>query len=186
MRSPVQKQPSEIQDISFFFGPLPAVTEGAHLLIGLGGTANQVCAGMGVPVVSIEEKGKFVQKKLLGESELLVPATARDLACGAEKILSDNELRLRMAREGRERLGAWRTLLSTTLEPLFGDLEPREWQTLERAAAILAVMDGLQYQWLLEQDVVQLGEATRFAIHAIVDAILGPVPSPDPDARPAK
>ena len=38
-------------------------------------------------------------------SELLVPATARDLACGAEKILSDNELRLRMAREGRERLG---------------------------------------------------------------------------------
>ncbi|MDN5558695.1 MAG: TetR family transcriptional regulator C-terminal domain-containing protein, partial [Ruaniaceae bacterium] len=54
------------------------------------------------------------------------------------------------------------------------------------AASILAVMDGLQYQWLLEQDVVQLGEATRFAIHAIVDAILGPVPSPDPDARPAK
>jgi tetraacyldisaccharide 4'-kinase len=95
----------EKASISFFFGPLPAVAEGAHLLIGLGGTANQVCAGMGVPVVSIEEKGKFVQKKLLGESELLVPATARDLACGAEKILSDNELRLRMAREGRERLG---------------------------------------------------------------------------------
>jgi tetraacyldisaccharide 4'-kinase len=91
--------------ISLFFGPLPAVTEGAHLLIGLGGTANQVCAGMGVPVVSIEEKGKFVQKKLLGESELLVPPTARDLAGGAEKILADEELRLRMAREGRERLG---------------------------------------------------------------------------------
>lgn len=95
----------EKASISFFFGPLPAVAEGAHLLIGLGGTANQVCAGMGVPVVSIEEKGKFVQKKLLGESELLVPATARDLACGAEKILSDNELRLRMAREGRDCLG---------------------------------------------------------------------------------
>lgn len=91
--------------IFFFFGSLPAVTGGAHLLIGLGGTANQVCAGMGVPVVSIEEKGKFVQKKLLGESELLVPATARDLAEGAERILSDDELRLRMAREGRERLG---------------------------------------------------------------------------------
>lgn len=43
-----------------------------------------------------------------------------------------------LTREGRERLVAWRTLLSTTLEPLFGDLEPREWQTLERAAAILS------------------------------------------------
>lgn len=39
---------------------------------------------------------------------------------------------------GRERLVAWRRELSTTLEPLFADLEPREWQTLERAAAILA------------------------------------------------
>jgi DNA-binding MarR family transcriptional regulator len=43
-----------------------------------------------------------------------------------------------LTRTGRERLIAWRHELSTTLEPLFGDLEPREWQTLERAAAILA------------------------------------------------
>lgn len=91
--------------ILFFFGPLPAVTEGAHILIGLGGTANQVCAGMGVPVISIEEKGKFVQKKLLGESELLVPPTASDLAQGALRILKDDELRRSMAEEGRERLG---------------------------------------------------------------------------------
>ena len=92
-------------EILFFFGALPAVTEDAHLLIGLGGTANQVCAGMGVPVVSIEEKGKFVQKKLLGESELLVPPTAKDLAEGAARILTDEALRSRMAREGRDRLG---------------------------------------------------------------------------------
>ncbi len=92
--------------IPFFFGPLSAVTEDAHLLIGLGGTANQVCAGMGVPVVSIEEKGKFVQKKLLGDSELLVPPTAAALAEGALRILSDEELRLGMSREGRLRLGA--------------------------------------------------------------------------------
>lgn len=42
------------------------------------------------------------------------------------------------------------------------------------AAAILAVMDGLQYQWLLEPDAIDLGEATRFSIQAIVDGVLGP------------
>ena len=47
-------------------------------------------------------------------------------------------------------------------------------------------MDGLQYQWLLEQNVVQLGEATRFAIHAIVDAALGPNPSPSAGTSPAE
>ena len=44
---------------------------GADLLIGLGGTANQVCAGLGIPVLSICEKGKLVQKKLLGDAEVL-------------------------------------------------------------------------------------------------------------------
>lgn len=91
--------------IFFFFGPLPAVTGDARLLIGLGGTANQVCAGLGVPVVSIEEKGKFVQKKLLGGSELLVPPTAKNLADGAARILSDEALHRRMSKEGQERLG---------------------------------------------------------------------------------
>ena len=91
--------------VPLYFGPLPSVTGSAHLLLGLGGTANQVCAGMGVPVVSIEEKGKFVQKKLLGGSELLVPPTPRNLAEGALSILTDEPLRLSMAREGQERLG---------------------------------------------------------------------------------
>ena len=92
-------------EIRFFFGPLPAVAGSAHLLVGLGGTANQVCAGMGVPVVSIEEKGKFVQKKLLGESEVLVPPEPRALAEAAVRILMDEPLRLRMAAEGMARLG---------------------------------------------------------------------------------
>ena len=92
-------------EIRFFFGPLPAVAGRAHLLVGLGGTANQVCAGMGVPVVSIEEKGKFVQKKLLGDSEVLVPPQPQALAEAAVRILSDEPLRLRMAAEGMARLG---------------------------------------------------------------------------------
>ncbi len=42
------------------------------------------------------------------------------------------------------------------------------------AAAILGAMDGLQYQWLLEPGVFEVGPASRFAINAIVDAVLGP------------
>lgn len=46
--------------------------------------------------------------------------------------------------------------------------------TIDRAAAaILGVMDGLQVQWLLEPDSVQLAEASAFAIEAIVAAVLG-------------
>src|SRR6188474_2011203 len=45
------------------------------------------------------------------------------------------------------------------------------------AASILAVMDGLQVQWLLDPEAVELGAATEFAIQAIVDSVLQPRPS---------
>lgn len=44
------------------------------------------------------------------------------------------------------------------------------------SASILAVMDGLQLQWLLHPDVVDLGEASEFAIRAIVNGVLHPGP----------
>lgn len=44
------------------------------------------------------------------------------------------------------------------------------------SAAILAVMDGLQLQWLLDPDRIELGEASEFAIRAIVNAVLVPGP----------
>jgi AcrR family transcriptional regulator len=44
------------------------------------------------------------------------------------------------------------------------------------AAAILAVMDGLQVQWLLDPEAVDLGAATEFAIRAIVDSVVNPNP----------
>jgi len=51
--------------------------------------------------------------------------------------------------------------------------------TVDRAAAsILAVMDGLQVQWLLARDDVELAEASAFAIEALVSAVLDPRPSP--------
>ena len=45
------------------------------------------------------------------------------------------------------------------------------------SAAVLAVMDGLQVQWLLDRDNVQLAEASRFAIEAMVTQVLDPRPS---------
>ena len=69
--------------------PVASVAYGADILIGLGGTANQVSAGMGVPVVSIVEKGKLVQKKLLREAEILTKPTAEDLAETALSLLDD-------------------------------------------------------------------------------------------------
>ncbi len=44
------------------------------------------------------------------------------------------------------------------------------------SAAILAVMDGLQLQWLLHPAVVELGETSEFAIRAIVNSVLQPGP----------
>ncbi|SNT17227.1 transcriptional regulator, TetR family [Micrococcales bacterium KH10] len=46
------------------------------------------------------------------------------------------------------------------------------------SASILAVMDGLQYQWLLAPDTLDLGKATKFAIESIVTSVVGP---PDAD-----
>jgi AcrR family transcriptional regulator len=57
--------------------------------------------------------------------------------------------------------------------------------TVDRAAAsILAVMDGLQVQWLLARDDVELAEASAFAIEALVTAVLHPRPSPLGSAAP--
>ncbi|MFK3676957.1 TetR/AcrR family transcriptional regulator [Microbacterium sp. NPDC090218] len=47
----------------------------------------------------------------------------------------------------------------------------------DAAAAILAVMDGLQLQWLLHPEIIDLGESSAFAIRAIVNAVLHPAPA---------
>jgi hypothetical protein len=47
-------------------------------------------------------------------------------------------------------------------------------ETIDAAvASILAVMDGLQVQWLLDPAAVDLGRSTAFAIEAIVRAVVG-------------
>lgn len=80
-------------------------SRGVKILIGLGGTANQLCAGLGIPVVSIDEKGKRVQKKLLGGSEILVEASGEALAECVIRVLNDERLYDAMSEAGRERMG---------------------------------------------------------------------------------
>ncbi|MEG2184925.1 MAG: tetraacyldisaccharide 4'-kinase [Cloacibacillus sp.] len=85
--------------------PLAAAACGAELLIGLGGTANQLCAGLGIPVVSIIERGKLRQKKLLRDAEILVPPSPAALAAAAERVLVEPELRRSMQEAGIKNLG---------------------------------------------------------------------------------
>ncbi|WP_420114569.1 TetR/AcrR family transcriptional regulator [Pseudactinotalea sp.] len=50
-------------------------------------------------------------------------------------------------------------------------------ETIDKgSASILAVMDGLQLQWLLDPSAIELGEASEFAIAAIVHETLHPRP----------
>lgn len=47
----------------------------------------------------------------------------------------------------------------------------------DASAAILAVMDGMQVQWLLDPTAVDLGRASEFAIEAIVAGVLREQPT---------
>lgn len=85
--------------------PIARAVDGVKILLGLGGTANQLCAGLGIPVVSIDEKGKRVQKKLLGDSEILVRAEAKVLAETLMCVLNDKSLYESMSMAGIKRMG---------------------------------------------------------------------------------
>jgi len=53
------------------------------------------------------------------------------------------------------------------------DVEVTRADADQAASAVIGVMDGLQTQWLLEPDVVDLPAATRSAILAILATVLG-------------
>ena len=56
-------------------------------------------------MVSIDEKGKRVQKKLLGEAEILVEASGAALAECALRVLGDEGLYAAMSKAGLDRMG---------------------------------------------------------------------------------
>lgn len=92
-------------EVFLYDGALPGAARSAELVIGLGGTANQLCAGLGVPVVSVVEKGKLVQKRILQDAERLVPKDAGALADAACEILENTALWRHMSETGIARLG---------------------------------------------------------------------------------
>jgi tetraacyldisaccharide 4'-kinase len=92
-------------EVRLFSGPVAQASYGANILLGLGGTANQVAAGMGVPVISIIERGKLIQKKHLRDAEILTCPTPEALAEAAVNLIRDPVRRNEMAREGIRLLG---------------------------------------------------------------------------------
>ncbi|WP_345184451.1 TetR/AcrR family transcriptional regulator [Microbacterium panaciterrae] len=73
------------------------------------------------------------------------------------------------------------TVLRREVVAAFGELCAQEGVTDtdtigHASASILAVMDGLQLQWLLDPSAVELAEASEFAIQAIVNGVLRPGP----------
>jgi len=75
----------------------------------------------------------------------------------------------------RERYSGLRRLVGVALTEVCAADDPPDAADLDAAAAsVLAVMDGLQIQWLLDRDAVDLAGATAFAIDAILTAaVLG-------------
>jgi AcrR family transcriptional regulator len=75
----------------------------------------------------------------------------------------------------RDRYTELRRLVTEALAEVCADDDPPDAADLASAAAsVLAVMDGLQIQWLLDPDAVDLAQATAFAIDAILaSAIAG-------------
>lgn len=92
-------------EVFLYDGDLSAAARTADLVIGLGGTANQLCAGLGVPVLSVKEKGKYVQKRILQDAERLVPRNPSALAEAALQIMANPDVRFHMSRAGIARLG---------------------------------------------------------------------------------
>lgn len=85
------------------------------------------------------------------------------------------------AHPGREYFEDRYTTLRREVSEAFAELCAQEGVTepetvTAASASILAVMDGLQLQWLLHPEIVELGESSEFAIRAIVNAVLRPGP----------
>lgn len=90
----------------------------------------------------------------------------------AESVTDDNP--------GREyfegRYVTLRSEITAAFEVMCAERGVRDEDKIKQAAtSILAVMDGLQVQWLLDPTKVELARASQFAIEAIMRAVLDPV-----------
>jgi len=77
------------------------------------------------------------------------------------------------------RFSMLRRYIEDALEVVCGPDLPEDIRT-HAATSIIGVMDGIQLQWLLDKEAVDLPEATRFALEAILVAALAGVDRPRP------
>lgn len=68
----------------------------------------------------------------------------------------------------RDRLSGLRLLVRDAILTALADPEITEADVLEASAAMVAVMDGVQYQFLLDPDSVDMAAVTRRAIRALM------------------
>jgi len=92
--------------VRIFCGPVASVAKGADLVVGFGGTAHQICAGLGIPVLAVGGKEKKSQKKILGEAVKVVLPEVKAIKENLLCLLNDSEKRAEMSRIGRERMGS--------------------------------------------------------------------------------
>ncbi len=99
------------RSIDAWSGDPGGMLEGALLVLGQAGTANEAAAARGIPVIAFErgdarEEGwyRMRQSRLLGEA-LQIVAYGPRAAQTVEHVLDDPELRARMGAVGRERMG---------------------------------------------------------------------------------
>ncbi|GEM_PF-983462 len=92
--------------VELWSGGLEHLVRRCSLVVGLGGTANQICAGFGLPVVSVDDKARRVQKRLLGEAEVLVKRDAAEMAKVALSVLRDPILYSHMSLSGMSNMGS--------------------------------------------------------------------------------
>jgi uncharacterized protein (TIGR03492 family) len=107
----------------------------ADLVIGLSGTGNEQAAGLGKPVVGfwgagpqITRKFMVAQKRLLGDSLILLPPDPPLIAHGIIEVLEDGDLRKRIGDNGELRMGGRGSIASIATE--IGVYLDREWKRL--------------------------------------------------------
>lgn len=90
------------------------------------------------------------------------------------------------------RFNGLRTEIDAAIRQILAERSAAEGSTIDlsdaalghAASSIIGVMDGLQVQWLLDPDAVDLAESTAFAIEAILAATLAGTRRPRPLGAP--
>jgi uncharacterized protein (TIGR03492 family) len=98
----------EIEIARAWTGEIGAAIERAQLVLGQAGTANEAAAAAGVPVIAFEGGGWYRRRQvaLLGGALRVLSRNEQSGAREVAALLRNERERERMARTGRERLGA--------------------------------------------------------------------------------